>query len=177
MRFLFILFVTAVLCFATDHPRVLLETTQGNLTLELYEDVAPLAVENFTTLTKNGYYTGLTFHRIIKNFMVQGGDPTGTGAGGESMWKKPFKDEFKSGVIFDKAGVLAMANAGPRTNGSQFFITTAPTPWLNGYHTIFGRVVAGMDTLAKLNNVQTNGQYAGDKPLQTQKIIKATLLP
>lgn len=177
MRFLLILFVTTVLCFATDHPRVLLETTQGNLTLELYEDVAPLAVENFTTLAKNGYYNGLTFHRIIHNFMVQGGDPTGTGAGGESMWKKPFKDEFKSGVTFDKAGVLAMANAGPRTNGSQFFITTAPTPWLNGYHTIFGRVVAGMDTLAKLNNVQTNGQYGGDKPLQTQKIIKATLLP
>ncbi|MGD9969711.1 MAG: peptidylprolyl isomerase [Sulfuricurvum sp.] len=165
------------MAFAAQHPKVILETTQGNITLELYEDIAPLAVENFTTHVKNGFYNGLTFHRIIKNFMVQGGDPTGTGAGGESIWKKPFKDEFKSGVVFDKAGILAMANAGPRTNGSQFFITTAPTPWLNGYHTIFGKVVSGMDTLAKLNDVPTSGQRNGDRPLQPQKIIKATLLP
>ncbi len=177
MRLLLSLLLAATFSFAASHPKVLLETTQGNITLELYEDVAPMAVENFTTHVKNGYYNGLTFHRIIKNFMVQGGDPTGTGAGGESIWKKPFKDEFKSGVVFDKAGILAMANAGPRTNGSQFFLTTAPTPWLNGYHTIFGRVIVGMDTLGKLNNVQTNGQRSGDKPLQTQKIIKATLLP
>jgi len=177
MRLILALLFTSILSFAAEHPRVALETTQGTITLELYENVAPMAVENFTTHVKNGYYNGLTFHRIIKNFMVQGGDPTGTGAGGESIWKKPFKDEFKSGIVFDKAGVLAMANAGPKTNGSQFFITTAPTPWLNGYHTIFGRVVSGMDTLGKLNNVQTNGQRSGDKPLQTQKIIKATLLP
>lgn len=177
MRYLITLLLTSVLSFAASHPRVTLQTTQGDLTLELYEDVAPLAVENFTTHVKNGYYDGLTFHRIIKNFMIQGGDPTGTGAGGESIWKKPFKDEFKSGVVFDQEGILAMANAGPRTNGSQFFITTAPTPWLNGYHTIFGRVVSGMGTLAKLNKVPTNGQNGGDRPLQTQKIIKATLLP
>lgn len=177
MRILMTLIALAGLAFGASHPKVQLQTTQGNITLELYEDIAPLAVENFTTHVKNGYYNGLTFHRIIKNFMIQGGDPTGTGAGGESIWKKPFKDEFKSGVVFDKAGILAMANAGPRTNGSQFFITTAPTPWLNGYHTIFGRVVEGMDTLGKLNNVQTNGQRSGDKPLQTQKIIKAILLP
>ena len=177
MRLLFALLFSSVLALAASHPRVMLETTQGNITLELYEDIAPLAVENFTTHVKNGYYNGLTFHRIIKNFMIQGGDPTGTGAGGESIWKKPFKDEFKSGVIFDKPGILAMANAGPRTNGSQFFITTAPTPWLNGYHTIFGRVVSGMDTLGKLNNVQTSGPRSGDRPVQTQKIIKATLLP
>lgn len=177
MRLFFTLALASVLSFAASHPKVLLQTTQGEITLELYEEVAPLAVENFTTHVKNGYYNGLTFHRIIKNFMIQGGDPTGTGAGGESIWKKPFKDEFKSGVVFDKAGVLAMANAGPRTNGSQFFITTAPTPWLNGYHTIFGRVVSGMDTLSKLNNVPTNGQRSGDRPLQTQKILKATLLP
>lgn len=177
MRLLLTLLLAATLSLAASHPKVLLQTTQGDLTLELYEDVAPMAVENFTTHVKNGYYNGLTFHRIIKNFMVQGGDPTGTGMGGESIWNKPFKDEFRSGVVFDKAGVLAMANAGPRTNGSQFFITTAPTPWLNGYHTIFGRVISGMETLNKLNNVQTNGQRSGDKPLQTQKIIKATLLP
>ena len=177
MRLLFTLLLAATLSFAASHPKVILQTTQGEMTLELYEDVAPLAVENFTTHVKNGYYNGLTFHRIIKNFMVQGGDPTGTGAGGESIWKKPFKDEFKSGFVFDKSGILAMANAGPRTNGSQFFITTAPTPWLNGYHTIFGRVVSGMDTLSKLNAIQTNGQRGGDKPLQTQRIIKAVLLP
>lgn len=177
MRTLLALVFASILAFGASHPKVLLETTQGNITLELYDDVAPLAVENFTTHVKNGYYNGLTFHRIIKNFMIQGGDPTGTGAGGESIWKKPFKDEFKSGVVFDKAGILAMANAGPRTNGSQFFITTAPTPWLNGYHTIFGRVVQGMDTLSKLNNVATTGQRNGDRPLQTQKILKATLLP
>lgn len=159
------------------HPTVLLQTTQGDLTLELYEDVAPLAVENFTGLVKKGYYNGLTFHRIIKNFMIQGGDPTGTGAGGESIWKKPFKDEFKSGVVFNQSGILAMANSGPRTNGSQFFITTAPTPWLNGYHTIFGKVIKGSDILGKLNNVPTNGQQNGDRPLQVQKIIKATVLP
>ena len=177
MRTLIALIFASVLAFGASHPKVLLQTTQGDITLELYENVAPLAVENFTTHVKNGYYNGLTFHRIIKNFMIQGGDPTGTGAGGESIWKKPFKDEFKSGVVFDKPGILAMANAGPRTNGSQFFITTAPTPWLNGYHTIFGRIVEGMDTLAKLNNVPTNGQRGGDRPLQPQKILKATLLP
>lgn len=177
MRTLLALLFTSLLAFGASNPRVLLQTTQGDVTLELYPNVAPMAVENFTTHVKNGYYNGLTFHRIIKNFMIQGGDPTGTGAGGESIWKKPFKDEFKSGVIFDKAGILAMANAGPRTNGSQFFITTAPTPWLNGYHTIFGRVVQGMDTIAKLNNIATNGQRGGDRPLQNQKIIKATVLP
>ncbi len=177
MRLFIALMCALTFSFAASAPKVLIQTTQGNITLELYPDVAPLAVENFTTHVKNGYYNGLTFHRIIKNFMIQGGDPTGTGMGGESIWKKPFKDEFKSGVVFDKAGILAMANAGPRTNGSQFFITTAPTPWLNGYHSIFGRVVSGMDTLGKLNNVQTNGQRNGDKPLQSQKIIKATLLP
>ncbi|KFN38844.1 MAG: peptidylprolyl isomerase [Sulfuricurvum sp. MLSB] len=177
MRTLLALLFTSLLAFGASNPRVLLQTTQGDVTLELYPNVAPMAVENFTTHVKNGYYNGLTFHRIIKNFMIQGGDPTGTGAGGESIWKKPFKDEFKSGVVFDKAGILAMANAGPRTNGSQFFITTAPTPWLNGYHTIFGRVVQGMDTIAKLNNIATNGQRGGDRPLQSQKILKATLLP
>lgn len=175
MRFLLPLLLISSMAFAA-HPRVALQTTQGEIILELYEDIAPLAVENFTTHTKNGYYNGLTFHRIIKNFMIQGGDPTGTGAGGESIWKKPFKDEFKSGIVFNKAGILAMANAGPRTNGSQFFITTAPTPWLNGYHTIFGRVIGGMDVIQKLNNVPTSGQASGDRPLQTQKILKATVL-
>ena len=157
----------------TKNPHVVLQTTQGNIELELYPDVAPLAVENFMTHIKNGYYNGIAFHRIIKGFKIQGGDPTESGRGGESIWKKPFKDEFK-GKLFSKAGVLAMANAGPHTNGSQFFITTAPTPWLNGYHTIFGRATtSSMTTIMKLNNVATLGRSGGDRPQERQEIIKA----
>lgn len=155
---------------------VKLQTTQGEMTFELFDKVAPKAVKNFTTHVKQGYYDGLTFHRIIKNFMIQGGDPTGTGRGGESIWKKPFADEFAPNVVFDKAGILAMANAGPNTNGSQFFITTVPTPWLNGRHTIFGKVISGMSVLKKLENVATTGRYSADRPLTIQKIIKATLV-
>ena len=157
----------------TGHPVVVLETTQGTIEIELRPDYAPLAVENFTTHIKNGYYNGLIFHRIIKNFMIQGGDPTGTGRGGESIWKKPFKDEFKANVTFNRTGILAMANAGPGTNGSQFFITTAPTPWLNGRHTIFGYVVKGKDVVNKLNAIATSGRSGGDSPLEKQEIIKA----
>jgi len=155
------------------HPIAVLETTQGIIEIELREDIAPLAVENFSTHIKKGYYNGLTFHRIIRNFMIQGGDPTGTGRGGASIWNKPFKDEFSANVTFNKAGILAMANAGPGTNGSQFFITTAPTPWLNGRHTIFGSVTQGMDVIEKLNNVSTTGRSAGDRPLEKQVITKA----
>ncbi len=155
-------------------PHVVFETTQGNIEFKLFDDIAPKAVENFTTHVKNGYYNGLIFHRIIKDFMIQGGDPTGTGRGGESIWKQDFADEFKPGITFDKPGILAMANRGPHTNGSQFFITTAPTPWLNGRHTIFGEVVQGMDTLQKLNTVATD-KRRGDRPLQEQRIIKAYL--
>jgi len=159
--------------FASDNPHVILETTQGNIELELYPDVAPLAVENFITHVKNGYYNGIAFHRIIKNFMIQGGDPTESGRGGNSIWNKSFKDEFK-GKTFNKPGILAMANAGPHTNGSQFFITTAKTPWLNGYHTIFGQAtLASMKTIEKLNNVATMGRSGGDRPLERQEIIKA----
>lgn len=155
------------------NPHVVLQTTQGNIELELFADVAPLAVENFMTHIKNGYYNGIAFHRIIKNFMIQGGDPTESGRGGKSIWGKAFKDEFK-GKLFDKVGVLAMANAGPHTNGSQFFITTAPTPWLNGHHTIFGQATKNsMETLKKLNSVQTFGPSSGDKPQERQEIIKA----
>ena len=155
------------------NPHVILETTQGNIELELYPDVAPLAVENFTTHIKNGYYNGVAFHRIIKDFMIQGGDPTETGRGGQSIWKKNFKDEYKD-KTFNKSGVLAMANRGPATNGSQFFITTAKTPWLNGNHTIFGQATAAsMVTLNKLNNVATLGRRGADKPQERQEIIKA----
>ncbi len=157
---------------AAEHPVVVLETTQGNIELELFEDVAPLAVENFTTHVKNGYYNGIAFHRIIAGFMIQGGDPTETGRSGDSIWHKPFRDEFKPGLVFDKAGILAMANAGPATNRSQFFITLKATPWLNGYHTIFGQVSSGMDIVKKLGVVPTG---PGDRPLQRQEIIKAYL--
>ena len=153
-----------------NNPHVVLETTQGNIELVLYKDIAPLAVENFTTHVKNGYYNGVAFHRIIKNFMIQGGDPTETGRGGKSIWNKDFKDEYKN-KTFDRFGVLAMANRGPSTNGSQFFITTAKTQWLNGRHTIFGQATeASMKVVMKLGNVPTN---RGDKPTNRQEIIKA----
>lgn len=149
-----------------------LETTQGTIELELYPEIAPLAVENFTTHIKNGYYNGVAFHRIIKNFMVQGGDPTESGRGGDSIWGKDFKDEYKD-KNFNKLGILAMANSGPSTNGSQFFITTAKTPWLNGKHTIFGQATdASMKIVMKLGNVST---ARGDKPIERQEIIKAYL--
>ena len=170
----FIAFIFATTLFA-QNPHVVLETNQGNIELELFSDIAPLAVENFTTHIKNGYYNNLTFHRIIKNFMIQGGDPTGTGRGGKSIWGKVFKNEYGPNIVFDKAGILAMANAGPNTNGSQFFITVAPTPWLNGGYTIFGKVVdkTSLDVVLKISNVKTNGRYGGDKPLETQTIKKA----
>ena len=158
---------------AGQNPHVMLETTAGNIELELYPDVAPLAVENFMTHIKDGYYNGIAFHRIIKNFMIQGGDPTESGMGGESIWKKDFKDEFKN-LTFNKVGVLSMANRGSHTNGSQFFITTAKTPWLNGRHTIFGQATqSSMPTLAKLNSVKTDRR---DKPVIRQEIIKAYII-
>jgi peptidylprolyl isomerase len=149
---------------------VVLETTQGKIEIKLMPDVAPKASENFTKLVEKGYYNGLIFHRVIKGFMIQGGDPTGTGRGGPSIWGKPFSDEVSDSVTFDKPGILAMANAGPNTNGSQFFITTVKTPWLNMRHTIFGTVVSGYDAVQKIENTAIDDQ---DKPLSEQKIIKA----
>ncbi len=150
---------------------VVFETNVGKIELKMYPEVAPLAVENFTTHVKNGYYNGLIFHRVIKGFMIQGGDPTGTGRGGESIWGKPFKDEFGNNVVFDKPFLLAMANSGPKTNGSQFFITLAPTGWLNGKHTIFGEVVKGQDVARKIENVSVS--RGSNKPLFDQVIKKA----
>ncbi len=170
-----LLLLSTLLFAGENHPHVILQTNQGNIELELFPKVAPLAVENFTTHVKKGYYNGIAFHRIIHNFMIQGGDPTESGQGGESIWHKDFKDEFKPNLVFDKPGILAMANRGPNTNGSQFFITTAPTPWLNGGYTIFGKVInqKSMQTLQKLNNVATSGRSGGDRPLERQEIIKA----
>ncbi|MDA7817836.1 peptidylprolyl isomerase [Sulfurimonas sp.] len=163
----------SVLLSAQNNPQIVLETNQGNIEIELFPDVAPLAVENFTTHIKNGYYDGIIFHRIIQGFMIQGGDPTGTGRGGHSIWKKDFKDEFKD-KTFNRPGILAMANRGPFTNGSQFFITTAKTPWLNGNHTIFGEVLpSSMGVINRLDKVVTSGRRGGDRPLETQLIKKA----
>lgn len=170
-----LLFSTINLQAEDNNPHVIIETTQGNIELVLYKDVAPLTVENFTTHVKNGYYNGVAFHRIIKGFMIQGGDPTESGRGGESIWGESFKDEFK-GKTFNKVGILAMANSGPNTNGSQFFITTAKTPWLNGRHTIFGQITnKSLKTVMKLNNIPTLGRSGGDRPQERQEIIKAYL--
>jgi len=155
-----------------DEKVVVIETNQGIIEIKLMPDVAPKACESFIGLVEKGYYEGIIFHRVIKDFMIQGGDPTGTGTGGESFWGVPFKDEVISSVKFDKPGILAMANSGPNTNGSQFFITTIPTPWLNMRHTIFGEVVSGYDIVEKIKNTAVG---AGDKPIVEQKIIKAYL--
>ena len=141
-----------------------IKTNMGTIELELFAKEAPKAVENFTKLANKGYYDGVIFHRVIENFMIQGGDPTGTGRGGESVWGKPFEDEFSPDLKFDKPGLLAMANAGPNTNGSQFFITLVPTPWLNNHHTIFGKVIKGMDVVQAIGKVQTS--KPNDKPVK-----------
>ncbi|MFT5661660.1 MAG: peptidylprolyl isomerase [Sulfurimonas sp.] len=175
--------VTITLNLSTENPHVVLETTQGNIEIALFPNEAPLAVENFITHINNGYYDGIAFHRIIKDFMIQGGDPTESGFGGESIWGEPFKDEFKD-QVFDKPGLLAMANSGPGdlgpedsylgTNGSQFFITSIPTSWLTGNHTIFGEITTdSFETLEKLNTTSTDDN---DKPIERQEIIKAYLI-
>lgn len=143
-----------------------LETTMGKMKIKLYDDKAPKTVENFKTLVQKGYYDGTIFHRVIKNFMIQGGDPTGTGTGGPGY---TIKDEFGPGLKHDKKGLLSMANAGPNTGGSQFFITLAATPWLDGKHAIFGELVEGMEVLDKIGNTPTNAQ---DKPRTEVKIVK-----
>ena len=155
---------------AKNNPVVVFETNQGNIELQLFPDVAPKTCENFIGLVEKGYYDGIIFHRVIKGFMIQGGDPTGTGRGGESLWGGTFDDEFSPALKFDQPGLLAMANAGPSTNGSQFFITTVPTPHLNMHHTIFGKVVAGYEVVQAIETTPTG---AGDRPIKDQKIIKA----
>ncbi len=169
-KIVLVLLLISSFVFANDI--VVLKTNQGDIELQLYPKVAPKACENFETLVKRGYYDGIIFHRVIKNFMIQGGDPTGTGRGGESIWGHPFKDEFKANLIFDKPFYLAMANRGRNTNGSQFFITTVPTPWLNGGYTIFGRVVKGFGVVKKIENTPVGAQ---NRPLAKQYIVKALL--
>ena len=134
-----------------------LHTNHGAIELELFPDAAPKTVENFTKLTRDGFYDGVIFHRVIPDFMIQGGDPTGTGRGGPGY---TFEDEFNDHKV--ERGALAMANAGPNTNGSQFFIvTTEAAPWLDGKHTVFGRVTGGMDVVDAIEGVDTD---ANDRP-------------
>lgn len=182
-----------------QESQVILHTNKGDIGFVLFEDQAPLAVKNFIELGKSGYYDGVIFHRVIKDFMIQGGDPTGTGMGGESTYGKAFEDEFSLDV-FNLYGALSMANAGPNTNGSQFFIVTASsvpaqmlsqlkgagfpeeiidayseiggTPWLDHRHTVFGHVVEGMDIVEEIQKAETN---ASDKPLEDIIIESVTI--
>lgn len=145
----------------------------GTITVELYNNHAPKTCENFITLAQRGYYNGIIFHRIIPNFMVQTGDPTGTGRGGSSIYGDKFEDEIHPELKHTGAGILSMANSGPNTNGSQFFITLAPTPWLDGKHTIFGRVKGGIRVLQRMGLVKTGAE---DRPTEEVKIIKARIV-
>lgn len=151
------------------NPIAVFETNQGTFEVELFEDKAPITVKNFTDLAEKGFYDGLIFHRVIDGFMIQGGDPNGTGTGGPGY---TIPDEFGEGLKHDSEGVLSMANAGPNTGGSQFFITLAPTPWLDGHHAIFGKVVKGMDVVRAIGKVDTDFQ---DKPLSKVVMEKVTI--
>lgn len=185
---------------AKDEIAVEIVTNHGTIRLKLFPKLAPKAVGNFVTHAKTGYYNGVTFHRVIDGFMIQGGDPTGTGAGGESIYGKPFEDEF-SPYLFNFRGALSMANAGPNTNGSQFFIVQnnklnpvfkeqmekagypqeaidyyvehGGTPWLDFRHTVFGHVIEGMDVVDKIAAVPTDAQ---DKPLEDVVIEKVHII-
>ena len=145
-----------------------INTNQGSITVDLFAKDAPKTVNNFVFLAQDGFYDGVIFHRVIKNFMIQGGDPTGTGTGGPGY---KFEDEIVPTLVFDRKGLLAMANSGPGTNGSQFFITTIPTDWLNGKHTIFGEVSQGQEVMDTINDIATG---AGDKP--TQPVVIESIL-
>ncbi len=148
---------------------VKMETTMGTIKIKLYTDKAPITTANIKKLVNEGFYNGILFHRVIDGFMIQGGDPTGTGAGGS---KETIPDEFGPGLKHSKAGILSMANRGPNTGSSQFFITLAPTPWLDGKHAIFGEVIEGMDVVNKIGKVKTG---PNDKPVTDVKMTKVTL--
>jgi len=144
-----------------------METDKGTMVIELFANKTPMTVNNFVFLSREGYYDGVIFHRVIDNFMVQGGDPTGTGRGGPGY---KFGDEFDASLKHDKQGILSMANAGPGTNGSQFFITHGPTPHLNGKHTVFGQIVEGLDVLMSIP-----ARDPGNVNAPAVKIIRVTI--
>ncbi|CAA6660643.1 unnamed protein product [Spirodela intermedia] len=147
-------------------------TDPGFTLLQMYYKHAPKTCRNFLELARRGYYDNVVFHRIIKDFVVQGGDPTGTGRGGESIYGSKFEDEIRPELKHTGAGIISMANAGPNTNGSQFFITLAPAQSLDGKHTIFGRVCSGMDVIKRLGSVQTD---KNDRPIHEVKILRASV--
>ena len=145
-------------------------TNKGVFVAQMFEEKAPQTTKNFIELTEKGFYDGIIFHRVIDGFMIQGGDPTGTGRGGPGY---RIKDEFGEGLVHDSEGILSMANAGPDTGGSQFFITLAPTPWLNGHHAVFGKIIKGMDVVREIGSVATNFQ---DRPLDPVVMEKVEVL-
>ncbi|MBN1688287.1 MAG: peptidylprolyl isomerase [Candidatus Omnitrophica bacterium] len=150
--------------------KIKIETSQGVISADLYPSEAPKTVENFVKLSKEGFYNGLIFHRVIPGFMIQTGDPTGTGRGGPGY---AFEDEFSPKLRHDQPGVISMANSGPNTNGSQFFITEVPTPWLDDRHTIFGRVTEGLDIVTTIANVKRDNR---DKPLEDVVMKSVTII-
>ena len=145
------------------------DTNKGNFKIELFENKAPITTKNFIKLATDGFYNGLIFHRVIEGFMIQGGCPEGIGRGGPGY---TIKDEFHPDLKHNCKGILSMANAGPNTGGSQFFITVAPTPWLDGHHSIFGKVTNGMDVVIAISKVQKDRR---DKPLEDVIINKVTI--
>jgi len=153
------------------NPIAILETTFGTIKLELFEEQTPITVQNFIKLSKSGFYTGLIFHRVIDGFMIQGGCPHNDGTGGPGY---TIKDEFVPSLKHNSPGILSMANAGPNTGGSQFFITLAPTPWLDGKHAIFGKVVEGMDVVRTIGKSQTD---ASNRPVKEVRIKSVQISP
>lgn len=153
-----------------DIVKIKIETSLGDIYADLYKAEVPKTVENFVTLVKKGFYDGIIFHRVIPEFMIQTGDPTGTGMGGPGY---KFKDEFSPKLRHDKPGVLSMANSGPNTNGSQFFITEVPTPFLDDKHAVFGQVTKGIDVVNKIARVPRDDN---DKPKENVAMIKVTIL-
>lgn len=148
---------------------VTMETTKGTIKIQLFDEKAPKTTQNFKDLIKKGFYDGLIFHRVIPQFMIQGGCPEGSGRGGPGY---KFEDEFHPSLKHEKPGMLSMANSGPNTNGSQFFITTAPTPWLDNRHAIFGEVIDGMDVVTA---IETTDRDAADRPRESVKMTKVTV--
>ena len=153
-----------------DIVKIKIETTKGIIEADLFAKEAPKTVENFVALSKKGFYDGIIFHRVIPGFMIQTGDPTGTGGGGPGY---QFNDEFSEKLRHDKPGVLSMANSGPNTNGSQFFITDVPTPWLDNRHSVFGQVTKGIDVVHAIANAERD---QSDKPLETISMKKVAVV-
>ncbi|MDA0327399.1 MAG: peptidylprolyl isomerase [Gemmatimonadetes bacterium] len=151
------------------NPTVTIETNHGTIVAEMFSDAAPKTAANFIDLAKKGFYDGVIFHRVIPGFMIQGGDPDGTGRGGPGY---NIPDEFGPGLAHTSAGMFSMANAGPNSGGSQFFITLAPTSWLDGKHAIFGKVTSGMDVVEAIGAVKTG---MGDRPKEDVVMTKVTV--